>query len=214
MARRGPSVATAQHTDLENYIITITGPESKIGKGGVRAWMPEQLQFGVASSYESKMAGLMDSLISSLPIVGGIASKIAGGVTALTGYALTTKKLSLQTWNSTSPMTMNLQLVFMAIDDPEVDVKKPIVALMNCVVPSEENVLLRSPGPTFADPDFCYQIRYGKIAYFEKCIITNVSMNADSLVTKGGHLIGAMADVQIETATVVTSEDLFKIFLL
>lgn len=252
-----PSFATAAHSDLENYIVTImANGENLVFKGAgnsIRAWMPQNLQLQVSAQYESVLGSMAGELASAagsaIASRGGPVGAIAGALVgvagnavangsalaaATTGNTMQFKKATLKTWRSSSPLSLNLPLIFMAVTDPFLDVKVPAAALMSTCLPSEKtevggynfanglniggfNIapgpMLIAPGPTFGDTKAnTFQVKYGNILYMDSCLITSASLNAESLVYSDGQLIGCQVDVTVETTMMTTVEDFTRWF--
>jgi hypothetical protein len=87
--------------------------------------MQDKLDFGIQSAWRAMVPNAPDTLESSMQLI--------------SGRSLVSTFTSRRIWQGTSPITMNLNLTFEAIDDAYVNVVAPAFALMLMASPTEDN---------------------------------------------------------------------------
>lgn len=114
----------------------ITGPT-------VTAPLPESFAYDTASEYATPFAqGMLG------------AGNAATALSSL-GVRLTTQAMTAQLWQGASENDLSLELDFQTYDDPDADVRQPVLTLLKLAAASVDSAtgLLRSPGPRLSLED-------------------------------------------------------------
>jgi len=112
------------------------------GGATVIAPLPESFAYDTSSNYEAPFAQGM----------------LGGGTAATTlaayGIRLTTQAMTAQLWQGSNDSNLTLDLEFQTFDDPDKDVRTPVLTLKKMAAPSINAAgLLQSPGPRISLED-------------------------------------------------------------
>lgn len=130
-----------------DYLIIIkqVPDPSKPGVAGptVTAPLPESFAYDTASEYATPFAqGMLGS---------------GNAATALSslGIRLTTQAMTAQLWQGATENDLGLELDFQTYDDPDADVRQPVLTLLKLAAASVDSAtgLLKSPGPRISLED-------------------------------------------------------------
>jgi hypothetical protein len=166
------------------------------------------------------------SLGNKIPGLGGtgpsVNSALSGTdiVSQMTGLSTQMKWLSLSTWQSGSPLSLNLPIVLKAFNNSVVDVTDVLVTLMSMVAPGTSPIgSLYAPGPTMVSEAAqalnapilqgeTITVELGNFLRLSPVIVKVVSTEIQSQFDINGNPITSTVNVSIETPYVVTKEDL------
>lgn len=130
-----------------DYLVIIkqTPDPKNPGQGGVTvmAPLPETLAYDSTSEYATPFA---QGMLSQ----GNIAQALSSA-----GMRVTTQAMTAQLWQGSSENDIGLELEFQTYDDPDKDVRQPVLALLKLAAASvdEATGLLQSPGPRISLED-------------------------------------------------------------
>ena len=185
-----------------NYVVTIKreGVEIKAG-------LPESFSFGVNANYEPRLPNSITD----------IAGQKFGAATIFLPVNKVLQEFSHQAWQSSSPVELNLPLLFDAKSDARVDVLEPIKKLMMMALPSKrsaDSLLLDPPGPTLLDPNRGrISLGIGKFIYIHSVLLVDVNPTWDTRMNKAGVPISASCDVTFRTVNTPTQGDIHEFFM-
>lgn len=115
------------------------------GQGGVtiQAPLPETLAYDTASEYATPFA---QGMLSQ----GNLAQAMSSA-----GMRVTTQAMTAQLWQGATENDIGLELEFQTYDDPDRDVRQPVLKLLKLAAASidEATGLLQSPGPRISLED-------------------------------------------------------------
>lgn len=115
------------------------------GQAGVTvtAPLPETLAYDTASEYATPFA---QGMLSQ----GNIAQALSSA-----GMRVTTQAMTAQLWQGATENDIGLELEFQTYDDPDKDVRQPVLALLKLAAASVDTAtgLLQSPGPRISLED-------------------------------------------------------------
>lgn len=113
------------------------------GGATVQAPLPETLAYDTASEYATPFA---QGLLSQ----GGLAQALSAA-----GTRITTQAMTAQLWQGATENDIGLELDFQTYDDPDKDVRQPVLTLLKMAAASidEATGLLQSPGPRISLED-------------------------------------------------------------
>jgi hypothetical protein len=180
--------------------------------------MPERYHIGMTSNWSSPFA----SKDAATALGGSKGAIVEAGLNAA-GATSKNKASSIQIWESSSGISMNVDLIFMAIKNTAQDVREKHRMLMKLAAPSEMmgGVMLRQPGPSAADAALGFfgktsrkiSLHMGRNLYLDNVIIKGVSADMTSLCDINGHPVSMTINVDIETFyTCFTVQDIDKMF--
>lgn len=139
----------------------------------VEAPLPESLAYDTSSDYATPFA---QGMLSQ----GGIAQALSSA-----GMRITTQAMTAQLWQGSTENDIGLELEFQTFDDPDRDVRQPVLTLLKLAAASIDAAtgLLQSPGPRISIEDT------GRI------LATGASQLGNS-AKQGLNAAGALAGVQ------------------
>ena len=185
--------------------------------------LPERYSIDFSSSWSSPFA--KSDLSSLAGLAGGAAGEaIAAGALAVAGISSKLKSQSVQVWDSTSPMSFSVQMIFNAETNSEADVRDKHRALLKLCAPSEgPGGVLFQPGPTIAgkvgdmlrtsDTSRNITLFLGRYIMLDNVIIKGVSSDVSTLCDIKGIPINMTINLQVESFySSFTSEDIDKMF--
>jgi len=192
------------------YRITLIANSLKLP---IKAWAPEEMTFGVESTWDSPLADVGSSL--------NVLTQATAGTSSLT------KSQFSQVWQGSSPINITIPFRFFARskDSAREDVVNPVRDLMKLAVPADEGLTLSPPGPVSlnvvnklaksgsAGIGDKIDISIGRFLRFKNVIVTQVSANLPLKFTADSIPQSITAEVTFNTHTVVTKNDLDAIFI-
>lgn len=197
---------TINKGDNPNYWMLIECPGHNLE---ILADMPEQIQIGAQSDWESRMpfslAGLLEKAFG----------QVAQGISTLVGVDPQVQSLSFQMWMGTSPIEFPVTLLFDAEESPQRDVFEPITYLMSIMLPNNgSGGLLWPPGPRWGPSDnsrgYGVNIKIGKMMQFIDCIVVNATETFDSRMGDDGYPIAGQVEIVFRTSIVYGAQDWLK----
>lgn len=138
--------------------------------------------------------------------LGGRFEKIGGILQYATGRTSKGKLSSQQIWEGNRPHTFSIVLKFYALADAQKEVLAPIKALERMIAPQVNNV---APGGRIPYP---VDINIGRIALYEMCALTEMSVPLDKGKTKDGYLVRSEVQLQVETLSMLNRTDIDKTY--
>lgn len=137
------ATAGSTTTTNSNYTVTIMQyPEAGASLVSVKAPMPESFMYDAAAQYAAPFTGGLtgNQMIDTILRV-GVAAR------------LVTQSLTAQFWQGSTETELGVELEFQAEQDPDKEVRQPILALLRLTTPSTKTSgLLTSPGPRINSP--------------------------------------------------------------
>jgi hypothetical protein len=207
-----------------NYYIDITCTAAAIT---IVCDMPENLSLGISSSWDSAMPYALAGLIDQIP--GGIGGAIVAATTfgarvAGKAFNVQSQALSYQVWMGSDPIEIPLELQFDVKSDAKQDVWLPIAYLISLSMPRNQGSavstalggVLLPPGPALGENGgkvglgYGVNIRIGRIALFQDCIITGAEPNFSLLLDPDGYPIAGQVNLTIKTSYVYGNVDLLN----
>jgi len=215
--------ATSQHYDV---LLEVFGDEALIKPTGssarkifpIRAHLPERFHMELSSQWgqpfaQASAGGAADGLVAG-------SGQFVDAALGAAGIGNKTKSQHVHVWESTSPLQMNLDLVFYANENTEREVKERQLALLKLAAPTSEGEVLKAPGPRLINnqPNGATEGRriavyIGSYLYFESVVITSVGTDVVTLLDENGIPIAMTINLGFMTYNgCITGEDLEKIF--
>lgn len=205
-----------------NYqvILDVSGDETLKGSKSVFplvANLPERYHIDFSSQWSSPFSkNYVQELANKAgPITGAIAS-IGQQVT---GIQTRTRSQSVQTWESSSPLTFSIDMIFVAKTNTEADIKKKHLALLKLCAPSElSSGVLMQPGPVMLDVGTGaggrkISMTLGNYLFLDNIIITAVSSDVSTLCDEQGIPMHMIINVGIASFyACFTTNDLDRAF--
>ena len=175
----------------------------------ILADLPENLNLGVQSDWESPLPSTLAGMLDR--VTGGAASSIANAI----GTSPQSQHMSYQMWMGTTPIEIPLTLQFDADKSALEDVYRPIVAIMQMVLPiNGGGGLLYPPGPkgglvgAFGGREgYGVTVRVGRMMLFPDCIISSASQTFDSRLDAAGFPIAGTVECTFRTSIVYGTAD-------
>jgi hypothetical protein len=185
----------------------------------VRALMQGPIETSVRGHWQASTASYLSSLVNQ-------------GVQALTGSAAQNTYVSRRIWSGTSPLSLVLKLLFVAMDDPIKDVYQPVVELQRMVLPylnlSVGGLAFKPPGPNPYTTSFTQalpkmltwfvrginqegediSIQIGQFIDLQRVVVHEVDVAWDDKFTKDGVPVAATVSLRFETFEVLTKNSL------
>jgi hypothetical protein len=186
-----------------NYLVQI---KKNIGAGWdeVIASCPEEVSLQVASEYEARYANMLAEKLGAAGQLG----------TDIFGAGAFHQALTSQLWVNSSPLELQLTIIFDAETDAATEVMEQTKKLMSWVMPSRTtDVTIESPGPTLSDPDKNRIILHiGRTLTFNSVVIPSVNVNYVGAADANGNYIAASADVTFRTFLTPHREEFLTYF--
>lgn len=205
-------------------IIEVTGEMEGLGNGifPVIANLPERYHMEMGSNWEMPFAKYGAGDIAAGAIGGQRGAAVGEAVTAgasAMGVGTKARAQTFQTWESSTPVQMNFDLIFYAHESTEREIRMRHLALMKLVAPSgggPGNQILKSPGPTLLGEVVGgrkVSVFVGNYLTFENVVVNSVGSDVVTLLDKNGIPIGMSINFSFTTwNSCVTTEDLDQIF--
>jgi len=224
-----PDSTSPQVGDMYTVMIDVEGDEA-VKSGGSAVWplranIPERFHMELTSNWNMPFAsaGAGELAESGARAVGlgnsGAIGKGAEYALGAAGVGTKLKAQSFQVWESTSPLQLNLDLVFYANENTNTEIKLRHLALLKLCAPSEMaggGQVLLAPGPTLvggAAGGRKITIHIGQYLTFENVIITGVGGDIVTMFDSGGIPIAMTINLSFTTWNAcITGSDLDKIF--
>jgi hypothetical protein len=119
--------SSTNSTTEKYYRVMITG--EALPPTGIVAYTPEKFSISSSASFESRLSAGLGAESSTL-------QQASNFLQATTGVSLVTKKMSLATWTSSSPIEFQLPFLFNAQSDPYNEVHVPLARLLALTRPT------------------------------------------------------------------------------
>lgn len=208
----------------EHYMVqlNVTG-DSKIaqlnpGVFPLRANLPERWHLNFSSQWQSPFA--KNYLSEAAGKIGGDkAQGVVDATSAVAGIPTRLKSQSVQVWESSSPMSFNLDLTFNAREDSDLEIRKRHKALLQLAAPSQKGEMLIQPGPIIADKVINkdnsrnISLQIGKYIFLDNVVITSVSSDVVTLCDVRGIPISMTINIEVQSFySCFTVEDIEAMF--
>lgn len=191
--------------------------------------MPESFSLSLQANWPNSFDKPLQDLVKGANISKGFNQKADFGAIAaqIAGISTRAKWLSIATWESGSPLSIELPMVFKAFNNSVEDVTDQIVKLMSMVAPGTSDLgTFLPPGPTILGNFINGQtggshtlsgdiitVNLGLFMRLSPVIVKGVSSEVQSQFDAKGNPMSTTINVSIETPYVVTKEDLVGFFL-
>lgn len=210
--------------------LEVRGDQALTKTGGkifpIVAYLPERYNIDFSSQWSSPFGrnDLASAAAAASGKYGGMASMITQGALNIAGISTKLKAQSMQVWDSTSPMTFSIQMVFNADENAASDVRDKHRALLKLCAPSQNGLgVLTQPGPTVASVSGAalgiaensrqIDLYIGNYLKLQNVIVTNVSSDMSTLCDSAGIPINMTIGLTVESFfSCFTSEDIDKMF--
>lgn len=210
--------------------LEVRGDQSLMKSGGnifpIVAYLPERYNIDFSSQWSSPFSrtDIASAVGAAAGKYGGVAQAITQGALNVAGISTKLKAQSVQVWDSTSPMTFSIQMVFNAEENAATDVRDKHRALLKLCAPSEGTMgVLSQPGPTIASSvggaigisgdSRQIDLYVGSYLRLQNVIVTNVSSDVSTLCDSSGIPINMTIGLTVESFfSCFTSEDIDKMF--
>jgi len=183
------------------------------------AALPERYNISVSSQWDSPFAN--KSISESLGA--GTSSATIDGLMSGLGIGTRNKMQLAQVWQSTSPITFNVDLVFNAVTNTQLDIMYKHLGLLKLVCPAEavgfgiNTGVLVAPGPTVlggAIGGRNITLQLGMYLRMENVIVKSVSSDIQTICGADGIPHSMTINVEFETFfSGVTTDDLESFFI-
>ncbi len=180
--------------------LDITGDEElkKSGIFPIIANLPERYHIEFTSQWSNPFA--KDFVAAAASLIPGAKGAVAGAVadigSKVSGISTKLKSQSAQVWESSSPMSFSIDLIFVAKTNSLKDVKEKHRALLKLAAPSEKaGQVIVQPGPTIIDrvrSGRTISMQVGTYLFMDNVIINSVSSDVSTLCDANGipqHMI-------------------------
>lgn len=183
------------------------------------AAVPERIDLAVTSSWENQLPSSLKEISPMAGIAGqkiGAATGAISNVLNVYGFNAVVQSFTRQSWISSSPVEINLPLIFDMETDAFIDVVTPVNQLQQLVLPwrvSPDSDILMPPGPAIADPDRGkVSIRIGRFLYIDSVIVVSAAPTFSMRLSSSGHPIAADVNVTIRTTETPARDDLDRMY--
>lgn len=208
-----------------NYLVRIISDRIK---PEVKAWVPQNIQMNIESSWDAPFADIGSGKI--------------GTALSLFGFSLKNRVATTQVWGGSAPLTLTLPLQFIAIDNARNDVKSQVNRLIRMTVPGiGAGGFYQPPGPTLYDIKSAIKeagrslnqgflttaadnlrptqgdkitVAIGeKFLLFKNVVIVSVVPDFTMKLAEDGTPIEATVELTFRTYTTPSKEDINQIFM-
>jgi hypothetical protein len=187
----------------------------------LEANLPERFHMELQSSWSMPFAQAgVGELANTLG--GGMAQTVVEGAAAAAGVGTKFKGQHVQTWTDTSPLDINLDLIFYAQQSTDREIKQRQLALLKLCAPSTKagGQVLIAPGPRLLGKSIAdgvegrrIDVYIGTYLTLRNCIIKSVGTDIVTLMDRNGNPIGMSLNIGISTwNAAITTEDLDEMF--
>ena len=201
-------------------VISVEGDDSLLtgGRGAMfpmRANLPERFHMEMGAQWGMPLAQANAGDMAGSLLGSGAQSLVEIGAGAA-GVGTKLKSQFFQVWEQSTPLTLNLDLVFYAQDNTEREIRQRHVALLKLCAPSSDGQVLKAPGPRLIGDNSegrRITIQIGRYLTVTDAIITNVGSDVVTLLDENGIPIAMTINLAFSTWNAcVTGEDLDKMF--
>jgi len=212
--------------NMYTCVINVSGAQG-MGRNvfPMRANLPEKFHLEMSSSWTTPfaqadlggIAGGLGGLVAG-PTGAVVGQGVANAAAGAAGVGTRLKSQTIQVWESSSPLAINLDLMFHAQTNTERDVKLKQLALLKLAAPSSSGEVLYAPGPHILDGlsnvgGRRTTVQIGNYMFLSNVIVKSVSTDIDTLFDASGNPIAMSINVGFETWNAcVTAEDLDAMF--
>jgi hypothetical protein len=222
--RLNNAASSAGITPQYQIILDVTGDEAiKIGRSifPIVAALPERYNIGLSSSWDTPFANMsIGDSISKFGSVYGkdIPSNIIDTGLGVLGIGTRHKYQMAQVWQSTSPLSFNIDFVFNAQTNTEKDVRSKHIALLKLITPSVlEGGILAAPGPNILKSTISgrnISLQLGTYIRMENIIVKDVSADVQTICGADGIPHSMTVNVAFESFYAgMTTDEIDKMFL-
>lgn len=187
----------------------------------ITAPLPENYQLKLSTNFDNPFNSPLSNLVSGK--TGSAASALEPAATAATGFSTRTKWLSSSVWQGGNMFQLVIPFVIVAQRDAAVEVVKIMRDLLKLVAPSEENGMLRAPGPNLSNvysggsdegnTGEIITIRLGDFFTMTPCVIDDVSCDFDTQMEANSKCpMSVTITVSALSYQTTTRQDLDKFF--
>lgn len=188
-----------------NYIFQLKCADENID---VNANLPEKLDFSIEGDWESRFPMVLGDIFAwASGSFGSLGNIFFGG-------NVIQQKLSILTWQGTSPVTVNLELLFDAETDARSEVLQPMLNLQRLAAPINWGYgFLIPPGPTPWDQQKNRnEIFFGNFCYIDSVAIISVTNTFDTRMDSTGSPISGMCQLNLKTMYVPSRDNVLSWF--
>jgi hypothetical protein len=218
----------------QQYIVTLRVDQSSKDEAPIEfaTSMDESLSLSMRSEWSYPFANIMqESMEKGMGALqqrnpkAAMILKTAGKAADAAGYRARTRVTSAQVWQSSSPISFNIPFTFIAVKDPETEVKEKVRSLLKLVAPTEVGKgaasILKAPGPSLIDAargemgmeGRRITLTIGTFLTLYNCIVRSVDVQFDNIMGVSGTPHKAKATVDIESYyTCFTTQDIDSLF--
>lgn len=185
----------------------------------VTAPLPENYQLQLSTNFDNPFNSPLSNLLDGK--AAQAAQTAESATTAATGFTSRTKWLSSAVWQGGNLFKLVVPFVIVAQDNAATDVVRIMRNLLKLVAPSEENGVLKAPGPNLKTAysegndatGELITIRLGDFFEMTPCVIEDVNCDFDTQMDNNSKCpISVTITVSITSYWVTTRQDLDKYF--
>ena len=175
--------------------------------------LPERYHIALTSSWTAPFAK------TDYASLAGKYASIAEAAMSVTGIGQKSKQSSAQVWESSSPISLSLDMHFMAQSNTDTEIRQKHKLLLKLAAPSETlaGAILVAPGPTIAGAIFGgrnIRMEIGDYLLLNSVVIKGVSADMTSLCEAQGIPIGMTVNVDVESFfSCYTVQDIDAMFM-
>lgn len=136
-----PSNAISSNNFNTNYMASISGSDETGSRVDIRASLPENFSLSISAEWEPLLNP------ANLPNGAGGAGQLGRAFNLLSNTQFMNQALTQMIWLSTTPVEFNMPFLFDAISDAQKEVLDPVKKLMKLILPTQDGVTLKVPGP-------------------------------------------------------------------
>ena len=227
----GTAVAPEQHAYktltgvVPEYqvMLDVRGDES-VDRSGKKIFpivanLPERFNMELSSQWDTPFARTSVGDVASAMSGGKVSADVINTGLGATGVGKTSKPQTAQVWQESSPMGFNLEMIFRAVTNSEIDVRQKHIALLKLVAPSEFGGVLIAPGPNIRDKMIdasnsrLITLHIGRYIKLQNVVIRSVSSDVTALFDKHGIPQAMSISVAVESFySCFTTQDIDLMF--
>lgn len=213
-------------------VIDVTGDEALLQPPGgaarkifpIEANLPERFHIELTSQwampFNNATAGsAAGGIAGALGVPGsGFIGAAADAALGAAGIGSKAKSMGYQTWESTSPLQFNLDLVFYANENTEREIRERHLALLKLCAPSTAmgGEVLIAPGPRLIDGGRAGRsitLYIGRYLQIENVIINSVGSDVVTMMDENGIPVAMTINIGVTTWNAfISGEELDKMF--
>lgn len=208
-----------------NYqvIINVEGDPAVMGNSEfpIVANLPERYHIDFSSTWSSPFAKNYIQGAASA-VLGPLGGGVVDLVSKATGISTKLKSESVQVWETSSPLSFSIDLIFVARTNSEKDIRAKHLALLKLAAPSEVagmgGQVLRQPGPVILNSGLAPGTRkismgIGNYIFLDNIVVNSVSSDVSTLCDKDGIPQHMVINIGVSSFfACFTTQDLDKAF--